>query len=635
MAAYMRHVATHLASLGVLFLALVAPGVLLQSAVAPLRSLRTAAGFVPLTLGITLWVALLFMLASLGILRAPVVETAAFLAVAVSVFSLWRNRTSHSIRLRAAWLAAQRPRVEVVAIAAIAIVLFALLFISLTPFVGWDDNVAHLTLPRIYLESGGFRRVPFNIYSNWPLDIQLLYAMAMLIKDYILAKLVHLTFLLLTVVAVYRLASAHSSQAGGVLAAVFLLANPVILDEARSAYIDIAFAFFFVMAFAFALEHLRTRRALPLIFSGICCGIVAGTKIMGAVAAPCIGALVIVNRTGNPRSDQFGTALRDAVLCIALPAFVLALPWYLRSYVYTGNPFYPLFYQSFGGPEWNSLVDQQFFAWQQSIGMGRRFVDYLLLPARVALQGGNGYAHFDGRLNPIWVVLVPYSLAIAPRLPIVRQALGVAGLYFLTWAVSSQQARFLIPILPFLAIAAGASLAKTLETRGEELARRPDLRPIVVMIIAAVGLLWTARFTVAEGLYTAREMARHDPVVPGEAKAPIYRFISDELPPGARLMLLNTNQGFFVDREFISDSFFEASQINALLLEGTDGALGISRRLHAQGVTHILLEQRDWGIPYPSALREFLGNSALTELIYRSPDGRFLLFSVRSSLSTH
>ena len=47
-------------------------------------------------------------------------------------------------------------------------------------------------------------------------------------------------------------------------------------------------------------------------------------------------------------------------------------------------------------------------------------------------------------------------------------------------------------------------------------------------------------------------------------------------PADAKLMLLNTNHGFFCHRDFVADSFFEASQINALFL-GADGKKGIDR----------------------------------------------------------
>src|SRR5262249_324113 len=145
-----------------------------------------------------------------------------------------------------------------------------------------------------------------------------------------------------------------------------------------------------------------------------CCGIVAGTKILGAVAAPCIGLLVVVSRSMPFDGHEFRRSLRDVLLWVALPAFALVLPWYIRSFVYTGNPLYPLLYRVFGGPDWSLVLDRQFMSWQQSIGMGRTAIDYLLLPLRVVLDGGSGYTHFDGRLNPFWIVLIPLSLAAAP-----------------------------------------------------------------------------------------------------------------------------------------------------------------------------------------------------------------------------
>src|SRR5262249_6331170 len=150
------------------------------------------------------------------------------------------------------------------------------------------------------------------------------------------------------------------------LAVMFVLANPVLLDEARFAYLDIAFAFFFFMAFVLALQHLDDGRRLPLILAGLCCGIVAGTKIPGAGAAPCIGLLVVVSRSMPFDGHEFRRSLRDVLLWVALPAFALVLPWYIRSYVYTGNPLYPLLYRVFGGPDWSLVLDRQFMSWQQS-----------------------------------------------------------------------------------------------------------------------------------------------------------------------------------------------------------------------------------------------------------------------------
>ena len=66
---------------------------------------------------------------------------------------------------------------------------------------------AHLTLPRIWLAHGGFFPMPFNVYAHWPSYVQMLYGLGLAVEDYVLGKLLHLMFLGLLTVAVYRFAA--------------------------------------------------------------------------------------------------------------------------------------------------------------------------------------------------------------------------------------------------------------------------------------------------------------------------------------------------------------------------------------------------------------------------------------------
>lgn len=53
-------------------------------------------------------------------------------------------------------------------------------------------------------------------------------------------------------------------------------------------------------------------------------------------------------------------------------------------------------------------------------------------------------------------------------------------------------------------------------------------------------------------------------------------------------MLLNTNQGFYLDREFVADSFFEASQLSELFWKNPTIS-GIEPVFHTLGITHVLV----------------------------------------------
>jgi hypothetical protein len=258
--------------------------------------------------------------------------------------------------------------------------------------------------------------------------------------------------------------------------------------------------------------------------------------------------------------------------------------------------------------------------------MGRTPLDYLLLPVRVILSGGTGYERFYGELGSFWIVLIPLALIGTWRSVLVRRCLAVAGLHFALWSVSSQQMRLLIPVLPLLAMASAASVVGLVERidprRWRVFARGAALAAAALLLVAVNGRYFRMGYLALDSYQsqgaTLREAVIH----------PVFRVIGDELPPDARLLFLNTNRGFFCERDYIADSFFEASQIADWLAPASDVA-ALRERLAQRGITHILAASRDWGIRYPASLGELLSDPGQVELVYRSRGGRLALFALR------
>jgi hypothetical protein len=331
----------------------------------------------------------------------------------------------------------------------------------------------------------------------------------------------------------------------------------------------------------------------------------------------------------TPRLRTFLTEL--AVLC--LPSVLFGAPWLIKSWIATGNPAYPLLFETFGGPDWSAALAEQHASWQRAIGMGRGLLDYLLLPFRVILEGDYGYEHFDGQIHRVWILLVPFALWSAVRDRESRRFLAACVVYFAVWSVTSQQMRFLIPILPLLAVAAARGLRDML-ARLSSNARTGLLRgPGPALAIETVASLVVSALLIQAGwVYLeqaprlARDLARQGAELKLAVVQPVYRFIASELPPRARLLLINTNHGFFVERDFLADSFFEASQIADRFSHAAtrEDVLALFREL---GVTHVLVENRA-GPAYPDALVTVLRDPSLSEPIYQSPDGRYVVLAV-------
>ncbi len=262
--------------------------------------------------------------------------------------------------------------------------------------------------------------------------------------------------------------------------------------------------------------------------------------------------------------------------------------------------------------------------------MGREPLDYLLLPLRVILEGDLGYTHFDGRISRAWIVLVPIAILGGFRDRLSRRLLVAAVIFFGLWSVTSQQTRLLIPILPLLAVAAARSLAGAFEA----LARHRRVRPQLTAATEALVSIAFAWLLVTAGLvYTrqaprlARDLVTHGSELQKAVVHPVYSWIDSQLPAAARLLLINTNHGFHLRREFVADSFFEASQIADAFLDTHDKAAAAARARDL-GITHVLVESRP-GPAYPDSLVALLQDPAWATPLYASPDRRFTVLGLR------
>ena len=565
-------------------------------------------GLARLCLGTGFWICALFVLCASQSLTLPAVGALA-LASAAGAVPFIRRRIPQFLRN------CRPAQIAMAAACLLPIVLaFALAAIcSMDPELKGDAGVYHLTIPKLYIAHGGFRRIPFNVYSNWPLNGEMVFTLAMLLKDYVLANSVQCIFAVFTAYAAFEYARESKSAWYGFMAVVFMLFNHTFMREADSAYVDIIQAFFATTAFMFMMRAIDQpdQRRVCLLLSGICCGIMAGMKVSGFVGVVPIAVWYLLRLPSGNRPRR---ALVDLAACFLPPIVVLALPWIVKAAWFTGNPVYPFFYDVFGGPDWSQACGRQFAEWQSSIGMGRSVQDYLLLPYRAIMSAGAGYAHFDGSLSKMWIALLPLSIIAAFWNRTVRACLAVSGVYLVCWASASQQLRFLIPIMPVLAIGAALGLGELVDRLFTR--KVVAVAAFVVVYCVAVGLLTSevsgklqaARRVI--GMYSANQReAVMKAAVPGE-----FAFVNRELPREARLLFLNTNYGFYSERDYVADSFFEASQIADWL--GSCATPGeIQARLRGKRITHILYSTREGQLSYSPALWQFLDDSSKVELL--------------------
>jgi hypothetical protein len=540
-----------------------------------------------------------FLLALLGIYRPTSVAlliAAALIAGAAGVRRNWPGaltfRTVHWTRRDAPWLAL------------IVVALGYGLVAALAPEKEYDALWYHLYLPHVWLEAGHPVDLLEEFVSLYPLTWELVFAAAMTLGGPVGAKLLHFACLPLLGTVVWLGARRFLPGLSAPAAVALVVTTPTVLWESSTAYVDLALTLHAAAA-VYALARFAEERERGWgAMAALQFGLAAATKHLGVILAAIALALYVLWAVRSHRSLR--RALGHA-LVIGLTAALVPSPWYARSWVASGNPVFPEMFDVFGAapPErWDAAAERSLDGFKSRFGMGRSPGDLATLPWDVTVHG----AAFKGALGPIFLILIPGVLC-APRFrrEVPWLTAGVVA-YVAVWAspVSSYQMRFLVPIVPALALLAAAAFEVLAQRAAQPGTRSPTLLAASVLLLGLLNLPpftpfheadrqgWSGWLThvlrvpplrvvigrEAEASYLAREVASFR----------AWQWINANLPGDVRVLTTTGGDQLYARRSRIPHDATIASRAVWVGDRDFDPAVASLRHL---GITHVLFDQRE------------------------------------------
>jgi 4-amino-4-deoxy-L-arabinose transferase-like glycosyltransferase len=169
-------------------------------------------------------------------------------------------------------------------------------------------------------------------------------------------------------------------------------------------------------------------------------------------------------------------------------SLIVGLPWYIKTWLYTGNPVYPFFYNLFGGRYWNAENAALYSGDQARFGIDKTPVSLLLGPWQVTMEPLT--RNWVNSLIPpgspeperpfIFTEFISFSLSpillalfIAAPLLLGKRRLSQVSIYlvlfsigvYVFWFFLMQQTRYLIPAIPAIAVVGAEALMSAWEER--------------------------------------------------------------------------------------------------------------------------------------------------------------------------
>jgi hypothetical protein len=473
------------------------------------------------------------------------------------------------------------------------------LLVALTPPLDWDGLFYHLTMPRLYIAQGRIAPVTDVPHQHFPGLMEMLYLAAMLLKGEVAAKLLHLGYMLLLAGAIYLVAQRHIGPGYGWPAVVVYAAMPMVPVLGSWAYNDLALGFYQIVALYALLNWLQEKRFSWLILSALYCGLAMGLKYTGFV---CPLALVFLICWRLVRTRARWNVWGRTLLLFCGIALLVASPWYLRNWAFTGNPVYPFAYCLFGGQDWDGWRA----AWyaRAGSGLGWDWAEWIKLPWTLTL-GFRDMNFYDGRTGPLFLLALPFLLAWGlgflgsrkSRPPAVGYLLIFSLFQYAFWTVgvirsrSLFQSRLLLTALAALCapLALLFGRLRALDTRLFSLRRLVAMSVVLVLAanfcdqflnVVRINPLPVLVGEESRSAFLTRNLGAHYAAM---------ELVNERVPEGGQVLFLWEPRSYYCLRAAQPDSILERW---AWLRHQHDGDLdAIARALRDKGYTHLLLHR--------------------------------------------
>lgn len=466
---------------------------------------------------------------------------------------------------------------------ALAALSFPLIY-ALAPEVAFDSVCFYSEYARENLKAHRILFFPNLRATHQPLTPVQLFELGMALGGAAGAKLIHFLFFVLLALWVYglgRLGGRKSACIGSVL----FISIPVMQWEAATAMIDLPHTLFALCALTLLL--LRPLNTHTLLAGGLFFGLALASKHQASFYGPFLLVLLAV------RARDFGWRRGGGrILLFFLTALVVVAPWYLKSYLQTGNPVFPLAQSVFQSPYLNRQIVEIEDAERARFGLGKDAVGALLLPVRFVTQPtafrGSPGALAALALPLLWLVLVRRR---TEDFGVVLALVAVAYGYTAVWFVTVQEIRFLVPVMPIYVVLLGLLLrpgagraASSIGLAGLTLYAVAYLPPVYGRLQPEFELrlnadslaLQTVLGQVDKDTYIARDFP----------SIYVYRYINEHLPADVYVMS-GDGAAYYCDRPFL----YTFSKDGTYIFEHTD-AESIARRSVEKGVTHAVVDLR-------------------------------------------
>lgn len=477
-----------------------------------------------------------------------------------------------------------------------------------TPPHNFDEAIYHLPVPKSFVERGGIHPVYDNFGGNMPLLLHMIYAVCLMVKSDIAAKLFSLGLAVMSSLAIYGFCARFLNRRVGAIAMFGFFGAGMVVEVAVTSRIDVSLAGILFLAVYAMMVCLETRRLAWLYASAILAGFGLSIKYQAAGWLPLLLLMFVFESLFRNR-DSVAAVVRHGVLFLLI-AGIVASPWYVKNLVWFHSPVYPFLtgeaaeigsgvVRYFNDEDERKIAahfdearaampevveeQEKLLAYAASQHIERhpfRFWEYFTAPEKFNVAERYHDPNYLFLFSPLCLFFTRHRWMIW---------LAVFGVgFYLFIAGTAWSGRYLLPIYPGFTVLAGYTITELtvrLKSRSRLIVAMPAIA--VGIAVGASLIVCASRMHAMDAVSYLRGAISRRQFLNAMFYYPPIDFVNHNLQPEARVMMIGAQMCYDMKRDYVVDPGHDSAGWRRLLIRNAT-LEDLNRDLKLQGITHIL-----------------------------------------------
>ncbi len=414
-----------------------------------------------------------------------------------------------------------------------------LFFACLTPPIYYDTLVYHLAVPEQYIQAGGIINMKENIFSFYPQLMQMNCLFVLLISNELCVKLLYFFMAIMSIAALAGLAD--ELKVNKKVSVLLLAICPIFMLNASRIGAELPLMFFTALLFYILVKGIDSGfNAGDGLLAGIIAGMIMSIKYTGIVVY-AFGAAVFIYMLAKKRIGA-----RNAIMYLLVPACIV-LPYIIKNYFYTGDPFYPFFTGMFDMEAGLKADAVAYVSHVNGFGMPHTLLNLIISPF-VVVYNSNMFG--GDEVSPLFLI----ALIVLPLTDMKKTGLAALFMvfYYITWFFTGEVMRFLLPVVFIMAVVAGQAFANI----------NSKLKYLVfglLIAVEAVSSFYFCEYYLRP--FQVFAIPRNEYIKRYISYYPAADFINKKTERGAGIFVLGEARTFYIERPVLAYTVFNHRSI--------------------------------------------------------------------------